>query len=384
VVDAAFEAAVLSWSTSPQQQPANVAVGLGDVHLGWLGDLTEVAALLDGALAWEQALALPERRRQETWDLERIPSVDAVRWAACTGSTPDQAQNDFLRPLWRLAISFLSSPESKQDATAWPGREPLADVTDLLDRWLEARLYQATQTVSQALDAQEPAAAARELAALLDDLKSLYAETQPRDADQLLGLLGRLLAPFVPHLAEAIHHRSVGWTEDSVHLAPWPVADRRKADRELLTRIIHGRRLVLLGQRARARAGIDPKQVLGRALISLPAIDQEEMLELENLAGLLAGMLAVRAVKFSAEAESLVGWQLAVDAPSEVNAVLADLDPEDTAAMASQLRAGLSVALQLPDQSVTLLPDEVTISPRSQPGWAGAASGDYLVVLEVG
>jgi isoleucyl-tRNA synthetase len=384
VVDAAFEAAVLSWSTSPQRQPANVAVGLGDVHLGWLGDLTEVAALLDSALAWEQALALPERGQQEEWDLERIPSVDAVRWAACTGTTPDQAQHNFLRPLWRLAVSFLSRSGSEQDSTARPNQQRRADATEILDRWLEARLYQATYTVSQALDVHEPGEAARELALLLDDLNSLYATAQPRDVNQVLGLMGQLLAPFVPHLAEAIHRKSVGWTEDSVHHARWPVADRRKADRALLTRMTHVRRLVSLGRRARAQAGIGSDQMLRRALISLPAADQKETLKMDQLAGVLAEMLAVKTVQFSVEAESLVDWRLAVDSPSRVNAVLANLDPGEKAEMVSQLRSGLSVALQLPDQTITLLPDEVTISPKPQPGWAGAASGDYLVVLEVG
>jgi isoleucyl-tRNA synthetase len=384
VVDGAFESAVLSWSTSPQRQPANLAVGLGDVHLGWLGDLAEVAALLDGVLAWEQALALPERGSQEDWDLERIPSVDAVRWAACTGTTPGQAQRDFLRPLWRLAVTFLSPPGSDQSPVAGPGRASLEAAADLLDRWLEARLYQATHAVSQALEAQELGEATRELVALLDDLESLYATAQPKEVSQVLGLLSLLLAPFVPYVAEAIHRKSVGWTEDSVHLAPWPVADRRKADRALLARMSHVRRLVILGQRARAQAGIAPDQVLQRALISLPVADQEEGLKMDQLAGLLADMLTVKVVRFSAEAEALVDWRLAVNEPSRANAALASLDPGERAEMAGQLREGLSVSLRLPDQTITLLPDEVTISPQPRAGWAGAAGGDYLVVLEVG
>ena len=383
VVDGAFESAVLSWTTSPQRQPANLAVGLGDVHLGWLGDLAEVAALLDGVLAWEQALALPEGGSQEDWDLERIPSVDAVRWAACTGTAPGQAQRDFLRPLWRLAVTFLSPPGSNQSSVAGPDRPSLV-ASDLLDRWLQARLYQATQAVSQALETRELGEATRELAALLDDLESLHATARPREASQVLGLLSLLLAPFVPHVAEAIHRKSVGWTEDSVHLAAWPVADRRKADRALLARMSHVRRLVMLGQRARAQAGIAPDQVLHRALISLPVADQEGMLEMDQLAGLLAEMLAVKTVRFSAEAEVFVDWHLAVDEPSRANAVLAGLDPGERAEMAGQLREGLSVSLQLPDQTITLLPDEVTVRPQPRAGWAGAVGGDYLVVLEVG
>jgi isoleucyl-tRNA synthetase len=384
VLDAAFEAAVLSWSTSPQRQQANVAVGLGDVDVGWLGDLAEIAALLDNALAWEQAVALPQRGQQEDWDLERIPSADAVRWAACAGTAPDQAQRDFLRPLWRLVVAFLSPAGSEQASIPISGQQSSAHITELLGRWLEARLYQATQTVTNALDAQEPGEAARELADLLEDLDSLCATARPRDVNQALSLLGRLLAPFVPYLAEAIYRRAAGRTESSVHLGPWPVADRRKADRTLLTHMAHVRRLVSLGQRARAQGDVGDDQRLPRAILRLPVVEQDEILKMDELVAFLAERLGVETVQFSAEANSFVDWRVTVESSPEVNAALASLPPTETAEMASQLRSGLSVSLQLTEQTITVLPDEVTLSPQPRPGWAAASSSGYLVVLEVG
>ncbi len=72
VVDAAFEDALLPWAMASRPGPADLAVGLGDRHLGWLGDLAETAALLKGTLAWEQAVTLPEGDAVEDWDRERI------------------------------------------------------------------------------------------------------------------------------------------------------------------------------------------------------------------------------------------------------------------------------------------------------------------------
>ncbi len=383
VLDASFEAAVLSWATAPTNRPANIAVGLGDVHLGWLGDLTELAALLQSALAWEQAVALPERGPQGDWDLERMPSADAVRWAACAGTTPDEAEREFLRPLWRLAVSLLSAPEPEQGASPTALQQPEPG-QDILDQWLEARLYKANYTLGQALDAQDPSQATRELAELLDDLAELFATRRPSDVNGALGLLCRLLAPFVPHLADAIHRRSAGWAVASVHLAAWPVADRRKANRKLLTQMTHAHRLVSLGQSARVQAGIAADQALRRAIAGPLRVDQEELPDIDQWAGLLAEMLGVDTVRFSAEAAALVNWRLAVEAAPQIDAVLAGLPFTKAEELAGQLRAGLSVALQLPEQTVTLLPDEVTISPQARPGWAAAADTEYLLVLEVG
>ena len=118
VVDAAFEAAVLSWSwaarSGPEGHPVaaldelatagssrqGVAIGLGDEHLGWLGDLTEVAALLEGTLAWERAIVLPESNVDAAWEQVRLPLADAARWANWSGMTPD---TDRIEGPWALA-----------------------------------------------------------------------------------------------------------------------------------------------------------------------------------------------------------------------------------------------------------------------------------------
>ena len=96
VVDAAFEAAVLPWATASLPGPANLAIGLGDEHLGWLGDLTELAALLHDALAWERALALPEAGA--AGGSCSLSPADRQRWAIYTGTTPDEAERAFPAP----------------------------------------------------------------------------------------------------------------------------------------------------------------------------------------------------------------------------------------------------------------------------------------------
>jgi isoleucyl-tRNA synthetase len=384
VVDAAFEAAVLPGATGRGAGPADVAVGFGDKHLGWLGDLTEVAALLRGSLAWEQAVALPELEIGPTLDLERALPADALRWAAYADMTPAEAERAFLHPLWRLVLPFLSGPSVSQ---AKAGSE------ELFDRWLLARLYQAVTVLTGALDACDPQRAARELGALVDDVSGWYAPHRPGGGDEALGVLCRLLVPFAPHVAEAIYRQAGRRATDSVHLAAWPAPDRAWEDGALLAGMAQVRRLSALGQAARAQAGIPFDEPLRRVIVALAGDDDGGATRLAPFRDLLVEVLGVAALQFTADATKQVVWRLALDAgraveremaPGDIEAAVASLDPEQAAEMAAMLARGLSVSLRVGEAVVTLLPDEVSASVEPRAGWAAAAEAGQLVALEVG
>jgi isoleucyl-tRNA synthetase len=384
VVDVAFETAVLSRADTSHEGPASLVIGLGDRHLGWLSDLAGVAALTQGALAWEQAVALPEGETEEAWDLERSHSADALRWATYTGTTPDQAERDFLRPLWRLLLSFLGVADEVP-----PGQVPGGD---LLDRWLAARLNQAISAVTHALESREPRRAADALAALVNDLVDWYMPRRSGSGVRMLEPLSQLLAPFAPHLAESIHRQLDGRRLPSVHLAPWPSPAPAAEDRAILAQMTRVRCLARLGQSARAGAGVPSDRRLRRAIIGLLAGAHTEGTDLTLFAPLLADVLAAEQVQIASDARAQVEWRLSLRpepwaprdvAVAELEAALATLDAETSAGLASQLQAGLSVGLQVSGQAITLLPDQVCISVQAPPGWAAAADADHLVILQV-
>jgi len=214
VLDEAWEVAVLPWALSPEPGPADVAIGLGDRELGWLGDLTEMAALLRGSLAWGQAVTLPEAGIETAWDQRQSAPADALRWAAYTGVTPDQAEQDLLRPLWAWVYRQTGSQDAEITLPPQPGAAEGMGGDQVL-----ARLRQAVSTVTEALEECDLPRATRELTALAGDLSGLYAP-QPSERAGAIDMLSRLLAPFVPHLAEAIYQ--AGGHTTSVHLAGWP------------------------------------------------------------------------------------------------------------------------------------------------------------------
>ena len=214
VLDPALEAAVLPWASSPQPGPADAAVGLGDRELGWLGDVTEMAALVRGSLAWGQAVTLPGGQIGTEWDQRQPTPADALRWAAYTGTTPDQAEHDFLRPLWAWVTRQTGSQDTAEVASP---RSEVEQGTN--SARLQARLRQAIATVTEGLEACDLSRATRELASLAGDLSDPTMTEQPQI--EAVETLSRLLAPFIPHLAEAIYQAS-GDTATSVHLTGWP------------------------------------------------------------------------------------------------------------------------------------------------------------------
>ena len=349
VLDASLESAVLSNISLPQQGLVSLVIGVGEEHLGWLGDFAKVAALLRESPAWEQALAMHESGPEETWDLERHAPADVLRWAAYTNTTPDQAERDFVRPLWRLIVSLLDSSGARDGL-------PRGATDELLDMWLAARLYHAGTAVTQALDAREPGRAAGELAALVGDLTAWYVPRRPGAGREFLKPLTLLLAPFVPHLAEAIHRQTGSRPRPSVHLEDWPTPNPAWADEALLSNMARVRHLTELGLRARARAGIEPDQLLPGALVSSLAGASWELADLQPFARLLADALRVTQVKFSPDAAGYVGWRLALNperpvqrdvSQAAIEAALSDLSAGEAAHLATQLRTGMSVGLEV-------------------------------------
>ena len=389
VLDAAFEAAVLPLAASglegPLPAPRSLAIGLGDEHLGWLGDMTEVAALLRGALAWEQAVALVQES-EATLEMGPSTPADALRWAVYAHTTPDEAEAEFLQPLRHLAALALDLREGREGQ----GGPALGERTaELLDRWLEARLQQTTLSLTEALDDCDIAAAARHVADLVHDFVAWYGPHRPAGVVSCLPALAVLLAPFVPHLAEALYSHGDQRAADSVHLLAWPAVDETAIDEDVLAGMAMLRRLAALGQAARAQAGVPLDQPLRRAWIAFISTETVELLD----EALLAQVLGVSRVRLAPDALDRVSWHLELvpreavgrfASAAEIDGALASLAAEARAALLAELWSGRSAGLDVAGRAVTLLPDEVEVSLRVQPGYAAAFDPGLLLVLDVG
>ncbi|MBN1483385.1 MAG: isoleucine--tRNA ligase [Chloroflexia bacterium] len=284
------------------------------------------------AITFDQAV---ERMGADTirWlFLAQNPAVD-VHFGYELGQ---EAQRTF-RTLWNVLSFFLTYAR----VDGWvPGRDRPAEPT-ALDRWALSRLHQTTAAVREALDDWDTPRACRALEALVEDLSNWYVRRSRRrfwkseqDADKeaayhtlytCLVELSKLLAPFVPFLAEALYQRLVRAVDpqapESVHLCDYPQAVA--VDDPLLAEMERVQQVVGLGRAARREAGLKVRQPLAAAWVRSAdptvgrALERHREHVLEEL-----NLKALRTAP-TTDAAPPAGW-----APAEDRGLLLALDVE--------------------------------------------------------
>ena len=160
--------------------------------------------------------------------------------------------------------------------------------------------------------------AARPIASFVDDLSNWYVRRSRRrfwksgdDTDkqsayatlyECLVTLSKLLAPFMPFMADAMYRNLVGSVDqaapESVHLAAWPQAPQGRVDEQLVsdTRLVM--KLVSLGHAARNSARVKVRQPLGKVAVHVKT--DEEAAAIERLREPLLDELNVKVIRTAA------------------------------------------------------------------------------------
>lgn len=160
-----------------------------------------------------------------------------------------------------------------------------------LDQWILSELHELIQTVTEAMDEYNLTKATRPMLDFVDNLSNWYIRRSRRrfwksenDGDKfeayqtlytVLSEISKLLAPFMPFLADEIYKNITG--EESVHLADWPKAHKQYIQPALNeeTRVV--RQIVALGHAVRDKANIKVRQPLSLVQVGLPEDISEKM-----------------------------------------------------------------------------------------------------------
>jgi isoleucyl-tRNA synthetase len=162
------------------------------------------------------------------------------------------------------------------------------EVSQVLDKWILARLLETQKAIEQAMRDYDTPAAIKPITELIEDLSNWYVRRSRRrfwksendsDKDQAYRTLyyvlcqtSKLIAPFTPFLADYIYKTLTG--QESVHLTDWP--EKKKLDstsQMLLVNMQETRELITQGLAQRAAAGIKVRQPLSR--VEVPKIDEQ-------------------------------------------------------------------------------------------------------------
>ncbi len=148
----------------------------------------------------------------------------------------------------------------------------------VLDKWILSRINLLTKTITKGMDSYD-LNIIREIPLFIDDLSTWYVRRSRdrfKNEDDKMGLavlkdvlttLSRLMAPFMPFIAEYLY-RQLGGGKKSVHLENWPEFEDTLINEDFLSGMQTARKICELGHSLRTKAGIKVRQALSQLLIA--------------------------------------------------------------------------------------------------------------------
>ena len=271
----------------------------------------------------------------------------------------------------------------------------------LLDEWVLGRLQVTVDRVVAAWHGYDVTAGVRAIFDfIVDDLSNWYVRLSrarfwapDADADpaavatlrECLVTTSRLLAPAAPFASDWLHRALTG---DSVHVAPFPVAEVHDVNLVVTDAMDAVRRLVSAGRAARDTMGVRVRQPLACAKVAMPLAYVSDSPMWKELLALLGRELNVRAIEVVSDDTTLVRLRAKPDfrelgrrfgnRTPAVAKLVAALDP----AALRAIEAGGTATLKGPDGPVTIFPGDLTVQREVQTDWPLATDGPYVIALD--
>lgn len=321
-------------------------------------------------------------------------------------------------PLWNsvsLFVTYANADVAKGQLTWRPGDAPQSGGTvskNELDRWILSDLQQLLAKVQTEMDAFRLYNVVPAVVEFIDDLTNWYIRRSRRrfwksedDQDKnaayatlyrVLTDFSKVLAPFLPFLAEEIHQILVRepWEADqmakgaagrppvSVHLADFPVVEPALLDPKLNAKMAMVRQAVNLGRALRSHHNIKNRQPLRQLIVVVR--NEEQKADVLSMEDLIREELNVKAVAISLDESSLVTYKAKANfkslgarlgkAMKPVAEKVAKLGHEEIKSLLSGNR------ISLPEGDLTA--DDIQVVREVREGIVVEASPDLTVALD--
>ncbi len=285
--------------------PANfIAEGL-DQTRGWFYTLHVLSTILfdepafknvivNGILLAADGEKLSKRKKNypDPKLLFEEKGVDTTRMFLYTSTAPlaedvrfseqhvDDLVKKFTLTLWNTYSFFVTYANIDQFEPQSGPFEP----KHKLDQWILSYLNTLTEEVTENMESYNLTKATRPMVEFVDHLSNWYVRRSRRrfwksenDADKweayqtlhtVLVQFSKLLAPFMPFLSDEIYRNLTN--EESVHLADWPVVNKKLINTDLNEEVELARRIVNLGHAIRGKKKVRVRQPLAKVIVGLP------------------------------------------------------------------------------------------------------------------
>jgi isoleucyl-tRNA synthetase len=408
--------------------PADYICEAIDQTRGWFYTLHAISTLVSDSVAFRNCICLSHivdkdgKKMSKSvgnivnpYDVFDTVGADALRWYFLARLSPEvqkrisveivaDVASSFINTFWNTYVFFVlyARLDDVDLKTPLPVRQ-----RPEIDRWAMALLNRTIRVCTEAMDNYDAKAAGDAIESFVDQLSNWYVRrnrrrfwksTDPLDKRsayltlyECLDALHRLMAPFVPFLAENVYQnlvRSVdGNAPLSVHMSEWPVADASRDDDQLLFDIDVVQKVVGLARAARGQSGVRTRQPLLRMLVRAPDDDATRALSAHREQ--ILDELNVKNIEFIARDAGLVTYRIKPNLPrigklygKRIPAIRQALEQADGAAIAGAAARGETFGLDVAGETIILGGEDVLIETSAAEGFACAEDAGYLTALE--
>lgn len=350
----------------------------------------------------------------DPWSVLDKQGADAVRWYFYTNSSPwipsrfygeavSEVQRKFLGTLFNTYSFYVLYAEIDKFN---PTEYKLSDCRlSVMDKWILSAMNTLIKFVDDSLENYKITEAAREIGDFVDKLSNWYVRrcrerywgsemTEDKKAAYMtlytvLEATARLVAPFVPFIAEEIYRNIVCSVDasapESVHLTSFPTADENYIDSALERGMAIAEEAAVLGRAARNAASVKNRQPLNEILLCGEHVGELS----EDMLAIIRDELNVKRIEYVADAGDYVSYsvkpQLKTLGPKygaklgKIRAYLTE-NPEK---VVSGLRGADEYSFTVDGEEIALGKDDVLITVLNKEGYSVQSGGGITVILDV-
>ncbi|KAA3620923.1 MAG: isoleucine--tRNA ligase [Proteobacteria bacterium] len=438
VIDCWFDSGAMSYAqwhypfenadTFKTHFPADYICEAIDQTRGWFYTLHAIATLVSDSVAYRNCVCLSHivdehgKKMSKSqgnivnpYDVFDTIGADALRWYFLARLAPEaqkrisvnivaEVASSFVNTFWNTYAFFVMY--ARLDDIDLSRDIPVTERPEI-DRWAIALLHRTVATTTDALDAYDAQGAGAAIESFVDQLSNWYVRRNRRrfwkaeagDDKQsayltlyeCLSTVHRLMAPFMPFLAESVYQNLVrGIDADapmSVHMTRWPNADIDLVDDTLIHDFDVVQRVVGLGRSAREASKVRVRQPLSRLMVRVP--EERARAALERHGAQIREELNVKTIEFLAADTELVAYRIKPKLPELgkqygrlVPAIRKALAECDGAALVRAHAAGERFDIEVEGRTLSFAPEDVLVETESAEGYACAEDAGFLAGLD--
>ncbi len=403
--------------------PAGFISEAVDQTRGWFYTLTAVGTALFGRSPFENCIVLGHVLDDKGQKMSKSKGngvdpfllldtvgADATRWHFYTCSSPwlptrlslesvKETQRGFLSTLWNVYSFYVLYAEIDQFN---PLKYQDFKLTNVMDKWIISKLNTLVKEVDEKLSKYDITSAALQIEDFTDELSNWYVRRNRERfwsqelTDEKIGAyvtlyevlttLSKVIAPFVPFIAEEIYQNLVTGLDEnapeSVHLCLWPKVQEGAIDKKLEQEMDLAYKIVKLGRSARNLSNIKNRQPLSEMLISVNTLP-------EYYADIVKEELNVKKIKLGAEMQEYVNFEIKPNLPvlgkqygKLIPRIKEEISKKNQMELATKVKSGKVEYIEIDGIEIGLDSEKLLITMHGKDGFAFSGEGEMGVVLD--